>query len=57
MSNVSIDDKWHPTGLALRRAGHHTYESVPGELKLVIKTDMSAYNKAGMTAKRLLATV
>jgi hypothetical protein len=31
------------TGQALRRAGLHTYESVPGELKLVIKTDMSTY--------------
>jgi len=36
------------TGLAKRRGGHHTYVTVPGRIKLVIYTEMSAYLNAAM---------
>jgi hypothetical protein len=32
----------------MRRGGHHTYDSVPGELKLIIYTELSGYTIAGL---------
>jgi len=42
------------TGIGKRRGGIHTYVSVPGRLKLIIYTEMSAYLNAALPTYRLL---